>query len=132
MLTVDVKEDVTGDAYVEWFTENDWKEAQLRKEGLELKAGKQEIVFFDNVGVELDSEEYEDFYQRFMEELSNAEKDGRLDELSEEERQEYKRIAGMSKEEFYYYLTGTVPIESLLAAPLRIKIANEYTYVNLP
>ena len=56
----------------------------------------------------------------------------RLDELSEEEREEYERIAEMGKEEFYYYLTGTVPVTTLLTAPLRIRIANEYVYVNVP
>ena len=131
VLTVDVKQDVAGDASVEWFTENDWKETQLGMEGLELKAGMQEIVFAYNSWMDPTSEEYEEFYQRIMEELAEAEKDGRLDELSEEEREEYKRVAGMSKEEFYYYLTGTVPVESLLTAPLRIKIANEYIYVNV-
>ena len=132
VLTVDVKKDVTGDAYVEWFTENDWKETQIKRGGLELKAGMQEIVFIDSVGLDPASKEYEDFYQRLMEELEKAKEDGKLDELSEKEREEYKKVAEMGKEEFYYYLTGTVPIETLLAAPLRIKIANEYVYVNLP
>ena len=132
LLTVDVKEDVTGDASVEWFTGNDWEETQLERKGLELKAGKQEIVFAGSAEVYLNSEEYEDFYQSFREELDKAEQDGRLDELSEEEREEYKRVAGMSKEELYYYLTGEVPVDTLLTASLRIKIANEYIYVNVP
>ena len=67
-----------------------------------------------------------------MEELSNAEKEGRLDELSEEELEEYARVVKMSKEELYYYLTGSIPVKTLLTAPLRIKIANEYVYVNVP
>ena len=130
VLTVDVKNDVTGDACVEWFTGNDWEETQLEAEGLKLKVGMQEIVFFDSASVYITSEEYEDFYRGFKEELDQAEKDGKLNDLSEEEREEYKRVAGMSKEEFYYYMSGSVPIKTLLAAPLRIRIANEYIYVN--
>lgn len=132
VLTVDVNQDVAGDASVEWFTENDWKETQFERVGLELKAGKQEILFGGSSEMDLNSEEYEDFYQRFMEELSKAEKEGLLDELSDEEREEYNKVAGMGKEELYYYLTGEVPMERLLAAPLRIKIAKEYIYVNVP
>ena len=131
VLTVDVNQDVTGDAGVEWFAENDWKRTQYAKVGLELKAGKQEIVFEDRSGLDPLSAEYEDFYRSIMEELSKAQKDGRLDELSEEEQEEYNRVAKMSKEEFYYYVTGAVPMEALLAAPLRFKIANEYVYVNV-
>ena len=132
VLTVDVKKDVTGDACVEWFTGSDWEETSLGMESLELKAGLQEIVFIDSSWVDFNSEEYESFYREFMDELDKAEKDGRLDELSEEEREEYKKVMGMSKEEFYYYLSGTVPTTTLLTAPLRIKIANEYIYVNTP
>ena len=132
VLTVDVKQDVTGDACIEWFTENDWKTVTwYEEEGLDLKAGKQEIVFKGNAGVDLNSKEYEEFYQKFMDDLDKGEKDGSLDILSEEERAEYKRVAGMNKEELYYYLTGSVPVENLLAVPLRIKIANEYIYVNV-
>ena len=136
MLTVDVNEDVTGQAVVEWFTENDWKETQLRTENLELKAGKQEIVFIDWAELELNSEEYAEFYQEFYqglkEELKKAEEEGMLDELSEEERKQYKKLAEMDKEELYYQLTGSVPVETLFTAPLRIKIADEYIYVNVP
>ena len=136
VLTVDVNEDVTGQAVVEWFTENDWKETQLRTENLELKAGKQEIVFIDRAELELNSEEYAEFYQEFYqglkEELKKAEEEGMLDELSEEEREQYKKLAEMDKEELYYQLTGSVPVETLFTAPLRIKIADEYIYVNVP
>ena len=113
VLTVDVKTDVTGDAQVEWFTGKDWEETQFEREGLELKAGAQEIVFTDNLGVDLNSEEYEEFYRNFMEELEQAKKDGKLDELEESEREEVKRVLEMSKEEFYYYLSGAVPPETL-------------------
>ena len=37
----------------------------------------------------------------------------------------------MNKEELFYYVSGTVPSETLLTVPLRINIANEYVYVNL-
>ena len=131
VLTVDVKKDVTGDASVEWFTGNDWERTGLVTEKLELKAGKQEIVFTNRSEIDLNSEEYEEFYQGFIEELSKAEEDGMLDQLSEEEREEYRKIAKMSKEELFYYVSGTVPSETLLTAPLRINIANEYVYVNL-
>ena len=132
VLTVDVKKDVTGDASIEWFTEHDWKKVtRYEKKNVELKAGKQEIVFNGDVGVDLNSEEYEEFYQQFLEELDKEEKDGKLDNLSEEEREEYKRVAGMSKEELYYYLSGSVPVEKLLVTPLRFRIANEYIYVNV-
>ena len=133
---MDVNEDVTGQAVVEWFTENDWEETQLRTENLELKAGKQEIVFIDRAELELNSEEYAEFYQEFYqglkEELKKAEEEGKLDELSEEEREQYKKLAEMDKEELYYQLTGSVPVETLFTAPLRIKIADEYIYVHVP
>ena len=131
VLTVDVYEDVTGQAVVEWFTENDWEETQYECKNLELKAGTQEIVFSNHLGVDLDSEEYEEFYQSLMEELAQAEQEGMLDDLSEEERAEYKKIVGMSKEELYYFVSGAVPVETILKAPLRIKIADEYVYVNV-
>ncbi len=131
VLTVDVKKDVIGDASVEWFTGNDWERTGLVTENLELKAGKQEIVFTNRSEIDLNSEEYEEFYQGFIEELSKAEEDGMLDQLSEEEREQYRKLAKMSKEELFYYVSGTVPSETLLTAPLRIKIANEYVYVNL-
>ncbi len=131
VLTVDVNEDVTGQAVVEWFTENDWEETQYECKNLELKAGTQEIVFSNHLGVDLDSEEYEEFYQSLMEELAQAEQEGMLDDLSEEERAEYKKIVGMSKEELYYFVSGAVPVETILKAPLRIKIADEYVYVNV-
>ena len=35
----------------------------------------------------------------------------------------------MDKEEFYYYVTGYVPVATLLTAPLRIEIAGEYVYI---
>ncbi len=132
VLTVDVKNDVTGDASVEWFDGTDWKDTQYEREGLELKAGKLEIVLPNSLEEEIYSERYEAFYQLWMEEYAKAESDGSLDDLSEEELAEYKRLAGMSKEEFYYYFTGGVPLEDLLTAPLRIKIADEYIYVNVP
>ena len=131
VLTVDVNQDVAGDVSVEWFTENDWKETQFEKVDLELKAGKQEIIFEDSSVMSLNSREYEIFYQSLLEEFAKVEKEGLPDDLTDEEREEYNKIAGMSKEELYYYLTGVVPVERLLAAPLRIKIANEYIYVNL-
>lgn len=131
VLTVDVNKDVTGYASVMWFTENDWEETQFVSEELALKAGTQEIVFSDDLGAKQDSEEYEEFYRSFMEKLDQAEKEGRLDNLSEEEREEYKKVLEMSKEEFYFYLSGAVPAETLLKAPLRIRIADEYVYVNL-
>ena len=131
VLTVDVKADVAGGASVEWFTGSDWKETQYEREDLELKAGKQEIVIPDRWAEELHSERYEAFYKLWMEEYAKAESDGTFDDLSEEERAEYKKLAGMSKEEFYYYFQGGVPMEDLLKAPLRIKIADEYVYVNV-
>lgn len=129
VLTVDVKADVAGDARVEWFDGSDWKDARLEKAGLELKAGEQEIVFGGGSRLDLDSEEYVNFYETFMEEYRKALEDGKPDELSEEEWQEYKRVAEMDKEEFYYYVTGYVPVATLLTAPLRIEIAGEYVYV---
>ena len=132
VLTVDVKEEVTGDAHIAWFTENDWKETGLERENLELKVGKQEIVFAYGAEMDPHSEEYEAFYRSFMGALKQAEEDGRLDELSEEEREEYNKVVEMNKEELYYYLSGTVPVDALLAAPLRIQIADEYIYVNVP
>ena len=130
VLTVDVKEDVTGDASVEWFTGNDWEETQFVSLNQELKTGKQEIVLFDKLGLVMNSKEFEDYYQKFVEELNEAIEEGLLDEIKEEDREEYLRVAGMSKEEFYYFWVGAVPTDTLLAAPLRIKIANEYIYVN--
>ena len=38
----------------------------------------------------------------------------------------------MNKEEFFYYATGAIPTSMLLTSPLRIKIAGEYIYVNMP
>ena len=98
---------------------------------LELKAGTQEVIFDDNVGANLPSDEYEEFYRIFMEEINEAKKDGRLEEMSKEEREEIERIAGMSKEDFCYYLSGGVPADTLLTVPLRIEIAGEYVYVNV-
>jgi hypothetical protein len=132
VLTVDVKEDVTGNASVEWFTGNDWEETQFVSLNQELKTGKQEIVLFDKLGLVMNSKEFEDYYQKFVEELNEAIEEGLLDEIKEEDREEYIRVAGMSKEEFYYFWVGAVPTNTLLTAPLRIKIANEYIYVNVP
>lgn len=129
VLTVDVKTDVTGNAYVDWFTGKDWEETKFEKEGLDLKAGTQEIVFSNGLGVDLDSEEYEEFYRYLMELISLMEAEGKLENMSEEDREEYKRVAGMSMEEFYFYLSEAVPAEKFLTTPLRIRIADEYVYV---
>ncbi|MBP5282519.1 MAG: hypothetical protein J6Z22_08465, partial [Lachnospiraceae bacterium] len=131
VLTVDVKEDVTGDVIVQWFTENDWEETQFGIEDLELKAGTQEIVLVDPLVAAMESEEYEEYYQRFMEELKKAVEEGFLETLSEEEQELYRKALGMTKEELYYFITGAVHMETILEAPLRIKIAGEYVYVNI-
>ena len=131
VLTVDVNKAVDGDASIEWFNGNDWEETQFAINNLELKAGTQEVIFDDNVGANLPSDEYEEFYRIFMEEINEAKKDGRLEEMSKEEREEIERIAGMSKEDFCYYLSGGVPADTLLTVPLRIEIAGEYVYVNV-
>lgn len=66
VLAVDVKNDVTGDASVEWFDGTDWKDTQYEREGLELKAGKLEIVLPNSLEEELYSERYEAFYQLWI------------------------------------------------------------------
>ena len=128
ILTVDVKKDVTGDAQVEWFTGNDWERTQFENVPLNLKAGKQEIVFTDNTADYMDSEEYNSFYQAFIEQLKAAKESGNL---SETELSEYEKILKMSKEEFYYCLVGATPVETLVKAPLRISVAGEYIYINI-
>ena len=132
VLTVDVLSDVTGNASVECFTENDWKATCYKLDDLDLKAGKQEIIFIDSLGLDINSEEYEKYYQEAIEWLLAALQSGELDQLSEEEREAYKRVMEMSKEEFYYYITGVIPLETIVTTPLRIKIADEYIYVNMP
>ncbi|MBO4748850.1 MAG: hypothetical protein J5546_00890 [Lachnospiraceae bacterium] len=131
VLTVDVKADVTGDASVEWFTENDWEATQFEIRGLELKAGKQEIVFGEDISWDMNSAEFEDYFASLQEELAKMEESGRLAELTKDELEEYKRIVEMDKEELYYYIIGAIPMEKLMVAPLRIQIANEYIYVNV-
>lgn len=132
VLTVDVKADVTGNADIEWFSENDWRATQLECEDLNLKAGTHEIVFTGSSGLDLDSKEYNEFYERWREEIDKAVEGGLLDELTEEERDEYNKVMAMNKEEFFYYATGAIPTSMLLTSPLRIKIAGEYIYVNMP
>ena len=128
ILTVDVKKDVTGDAQVEWFTGNDWERTQFENVPLDLKAGKQEIVFTDNTLEYMDSEEYNSFYQAFIEQLKAAKESG---DLSETEQSEYEKFIKMSKEEFFYCLAGATPVETLVKAPLRISVAGEYIYINI-
>ena len=128
VLTVDVKNDVTGDAQVEWFTGTDWEETQFEDTALDLKAGKQEIVFTDRIAAYKDSEDYDSFYQVFMAQLEAAKESGKL---SATEQNEYEKIIKMDKEELYYYLSGATPVGTLVKAPLRISVAGEYIYINI-